>query len=287
MIAFEGNFALSFLAGILATVNPCGFVLLPTYLMYFLGTEGAHPGTQRASLRRALIVSAAVSGGFFVVFLVIGLLSQAGLTWLEYHSQWFSLAVACLLIVFGVALLFGMRLPLVVPKLDAGGRDRGAASMFLYGASYAVASLGCTIGPFISVALKSANRHGYASAVIATSLYGIGMGITLTALTVALASARTGLLTFMRRAMAHLDLVAGVLMILTGLYLGWYWLSDLRDPVGDKGAAVHQVERWQTKVQNWINNVGAWPLAIGFGGVTVVAVVFVLWGRDRPAASIE
>ena len=43
MIALEGNFAYSFILGVLAAVNPCGFVLLPTYLMFFLGLEGSRP----------------------------------------------------------------------------------------------------------------------------------------------------------------------------------------------------------------------------------------------------
>ena len=30
---------LSFLKGLVAAVNPCAFVLLPTYLAYFLGSE--------------------------------------------------------------------------------------------------------------------------------------------------------------------------------------------------------------------------------------------------------
>ena len=52
---------LSFLRGMAAAVNPCGFILLPTYLMYFLGLEGQHPGSQRATIRRGLVVSGAVS----------------------------------------------------------------------------------------------------------------------------------------------------------------------------------------------------------------------------------
>ena len=35
VLAIEGNFAYSFMLGILAAVNPCGFVLLPAYLLYF------------------------------------------------------------------------------------------------------------------------------------------------------------------------------------------------------------------------------------------------------------
>ena len=48
---------LSFLRGLVAAVNPCAFVMLPTYLMYFLGMEGHRAGDQRATVRRALLVS--------------------------------------------------------------------------------------------------------------------------------------------------------------------------------------------------------------------------------------
>jgi len=60
---------LQFLRGMVATVNPCGFILLPTYLLYFLGVE-AHNGVvdERASVRRALLVGSAVSAGFLLVF---------------------------------------------------------------------------------------------------------------------------------------------------------------------------------------------------------------------------
>ena len=53
-IVIEGNFAYSFMLGILAAVNPCGFVLLPAYLLYFLGIDGGNQGVTRAPLQRAL-----------------------------------------------------------------------------------------------------------------------------------------------------------------------------------------------------------------------------------------
>ncbi len=68
-IMIEGNFAYSFMLGMLAAVNPCGFVLLPAYLLYFLGIDGGNQGITRVPFQRALRVSAAVSSGFLVVFL--------------------------------------------------------------------------------------------------------------------------------------------------------------------------------------------------------------------------
>ncbi|MEZ5259704.1 MAG: hypothetical protein R2705_23335 [Ilumatobacteraceae bacterium] len=42
------------------------------------------------------------------------------------------------------------------------------------------------------------------------------MGVTLAALTVALATARTGLLAWLRKVMTRLDQIAGVFLVLTG-----------------------------------------------------------------------
>jgi len=68
ILAIEGNFAYSFVLGILAAVNPCGFVLLPTYLLFFLGTREEENLTTSERLRRALVVGAGISVGFLGIF---------------------------------------------------------------------------------------------------------------------------------------------------------------------------------------------------------------------------
>ncbi|HZY09277.1 MAG TPA: cytochrome c biogenesis protein CcdA, partial [Ilumatobacteraceae bacterium] len=148
MIALDARLATSFTAGLLAAINPCGFVLLPTYLVYFLGMENLRPGVERASLLRAIKVSLAVSGGFMSVFLVIGGITKVTTNWFVEKAEWVSLAIGLGLLVLGVATLFGYRLPFTTPKLDIGHRDRSVSSMYVFGLAYAVASIGCTIGPF-------------------------------------------------------------------------------------------------------------------------------------------
>ena len=56
--------ALAFAAGMLATVNPCGFAMLPAYLSYFVGLEEdpAAAGADRTVLR-AVAVSAVMTIG--------------------------------------------------------------------------------------------------------------------------------------------------------------------------------------------------------------------------------
>ena len=60
----DAPLALAFTAGMVATVNPCGFAMLPAYLSYFLGIEGTDDGPAEAGVLRALVVGAVVSLGF-------------------------------------------------------------------------------------------------------------------------------------------------------------------------------------------------------------------------------
>ena len=67
----EGPFALAFGAGMVATINPCGFAMLPAYLSYFLGSEDRDHAGRSASdpgLGRAAVVGLSVTAGFIVVF---------------------------------------------------------------------------------------------------------------------------------------------------------------------------------------------------------------------------
>ncbi len=60
----DAPLALAFSAGMVATVNPCGFAMLPAYLSFFLGLEGgADDEDRRAGVARALAVGAAVTAG--------------------------------------------------------------------------------------------------------------------------------------------------------------------------------------------------------------------------------
>ena len=87
MIALDGNFAYSFILGVMAAVNPCGFVLLPTYLVYYLGTELHRDESNAATLRRAIGVGTSVSSGFVGLFLVVGLISRLFTKSIEHYAK--------------------------------------------------------------------------------------------------------------------------------------------------------------------------------------------------------
>lgn len=261
---------LSFGSGLLAAVNPCGFVLLPTYLMYFLGVTG-RPGTQRASVRRALTVGASLSAGFMSVFLVVGAITRLFTDYINQNAKYVALLIGIALFVMGVAMLAGWRLPYTTPKLDVGQRDRTTASMFVFGVAYAVASIGCTLGPFTATVLGTITTEGFALGLIAIALYGLAMSLLVIALTVTLALAQGGLLRTLRNGMRHVERASAVVMMLSGLYLAWYWLNDIRDNYSDE--LTGNVIGWQERVARSIDENRA-MVAIVLSVVVIAAIIF-------------
>ena len=277
MIAIEGNFAYSFVLGVLAAVNPCGFVLLPTYLMFFLGLEGSRPNdSQRASVGRALRVGLATSSGFVALFLVVGAISRLFTNAIERNAKYASIVIGMALVAMGVAMLAGWKPRVITPGVS-GGRERTFGSMFVFGIAYAIASIGCTIGFLTSVILGSISVHGFVSGVLSIVLYGIGMGAIVTALTVSLAFAKGGLLRVLRSGMRHLDHVSAAFVLLTGLYLTWYWYSAIAER--DYGSVVSKVEGWQSDIATFLQRQGAWKLALVFGVLIAIAVYVTQIGR--------
>ncbi len=89
----------------------------------------------------------------------------------------------------------------------------------MYGIAYAVASIGCTIGLFIATVFSTTRRDGLASGVGNMLAYGAGMALLVSALTIALASANTGLLKLLRGSLQYVDRIAAVFVTLSGFYL--------------------------------------------------------------------
>lgn len=272
MIALEGNFAYSFLLGVMAAVNPCGFVLLPTYLIYYLGLElGRDNENSVTTLRRSLTVGASVSAGFVGLFLIVGIISRAFTTVIRDNAKYAALVIGLALIAMGIAMLRGWKPPVAQPDVSV-ERKRTIWNMVLFGVVYAIASIGCTIGLLISVILGSVNRNGFASGVVSIVFYGAGMGLLVTSLTVALAFARVGLVGALKRSLRWFDRVSAIFVLLTGLYLSWYWYGAITNRSSD--GVVSRVESWQTNVAEFLQQRGAVPLAIVFIAVIAVAVFY-------------
>jgi cytochrome c-type biogenesis protein len=265
------NLSLSFIRGLVASINPCGFVLLPTYLMYFLGVSAADGRSQRAPISRALLVGSMVSAGFLVVFFAIGAVTQYWTVWLLDNAKYATAIIGVLFVILGIAMLFGFKLPIATPSVNTGETNRTIWSMFLYGVAYAVASLGCTLPLFMSTLFQTGKNEGYWKGVANVVMYAVGMALVVISLTLALATANAGFVRWLKAKMQYVEMVSGAFVLLSGAYLLWYFywrdVKETSDPLTDA------VDRMQQRVQNWLN--GNWQFAaIVLGGIIALGISY-------------
>jgi cytochrome c-type biogenesis protein len=258
----DAPLALAFGAGMVATVNPCGFAMLPAYLGFFLGAEGG-PGDTRATVQRSLGVGLAVSGGFLVVFSAVGLAIYHLSASVDRWTPWATIAIGAAVVVLGIAMLRGYEPVLRIPKLQRGGKERTGQSMFAFGVSYAVASISCSLPLFTSAVAGTFRRANLLSSLAVFVAYAAGMTLVLLALTVSLGMARQGLLRWLRRALRHVTRVSGVLLVVAGTYLVHYGWYERRVRGGDlRGSRpVEVVTGWSEDIGRWVSEVG--PTRLG------------------------
>jgi cytochrome c-type biogenesis protein len=222
----------AFAAGMVASVNPCGFVLLPAYLGYYLGDDRGAPGG-RGRAGRALAVSATVTASFALLFGLAGILAALAASTLTSSLPWIGTAVGVGLIVLAGVLASGRDLtvsfaPRAARHLAAAARIRGLGGYAAYGTAYGLVSLGCTLPVFLGVVGTSLQLHGLAAAAGQFLLFGIGMGTVLAALTIATAWFGDGLVRRARVLGRHVGWVSAVLLWLAGAYVVYYWLTAVR-----------------------------------------------------------
>lgn len=281
----DRTLALAFTTGMVATVNPCGFAMLPAYLSYFLGLEDRSTSAS-AGVRRALAVGLAVSGGFLLVFGIMGILITEFSVTIQDKLPWVTIVIGVVLVGLGIAMLRGFEPMLNLPKLQKGTGSRELWSMFLFGVSYAVSSLSCTIPLFLVAVAGTFTDDSFAAGMTTFLAYGLGMALTLMALTLAIALARQGVVRWLRGALPYVNKVAAALLIVAGAYLayyGWYEIQVYETGV-DPGGPARTVFDWNASISQWINRTG--PMRIGI--VLAATIVFALlvgsaWQSSRRA----
>jgi cytochrome c biogenesis protein CcdA len=288
------NLALAFSAGMVATVNPCGFAMLPAYLSYFLGledttTEDLAGGTRSNPVLRALAVTASVTLGFLVVFAAMGFAWSSISGVIGRRLPYFTIVVGLGIVALGIAMIRGFEPVLRLPKLRTTSNGRQLSSMFFYGVSYAIASLSCTIPIFIGIVATTLDRTSFLAGFATFMAYSLGMGATLAILTLAVALARGGVVRSFRRVLPYVNRISGALLIVAGLFVSYYAsveISELNS--GSSSTVVGSARDIQSAMQRWVERVGGGTLALAaliIIGATVAASVVAGRGRNASGAN--
>ena len=268
---FDGpTLSLALAAGMVAALNPCGFALLPAYLTLIV-TQGGEDG-RVAAMGRAATMTAAMTAGFVVVFGGFGLVVVPLALSVERFLPWVTVVIGGALVLLGGWLLSGRELLLGTPRLHA-APSRSAWSMVGYGVAYAVASLSCTVAPFLAVTTSAATAGGAGAGLAAFVAYGLGMGLVVGTLAVSLALAQAGVVSRMRRLLPYVSRVSGALLVAAGLYVAYYGWYELR--VFSGGSAEDPVVDAAVQVQGTLARTVS---GLGPGTVALVLLALVVLG---------
>lgn len=266
------SFALG--AGLVAALNPCGFAFLPGYLGLVIA--GSHDTSRPAALLRAVGATAGMSLGFLTVFGAFGLVVSPVIASAQKYLPFATVVVGLSLVGVGIWLAAGKDIAVVLPTRLGGTPTRRIGSMYGYGVGYAVASLSCTIAPFLAVISMTFKQGSALSGVLAFLAYAAGMTITVGVAAAAVALAGASATATFRRVLPFVGRIAGVVVLLTGLYVAYYGYYEVRlyftgadtdDPVVRAAGAV------QGRLADWVNGLSPWLsltvavalVAAGFG----------------------
>lgn len=271
---------LAFAAGMVAAFNPCGFAMLPAYLTTVIQREG---GGQIGALGRALGATAAMAAGFLTVFGLFGLLTVPVASTVQRYMPYATVAIGIVLVALGFWLLSGREVP--GWSLGKGGQWAPTArlgSMFGYGIGYALASLSCTVGPFLAVTGSSLRGGSAAGTLLVYVAYAAGIALVVGVLAVAVALASGAAIDRMRRILPYVNRLSGAVLVPVGLYVAYYGWYELRLFGGTAGAAdpvVSAAGRLQGQLAGWVYRLGGWTWLLALGALAVAATI--AWARRR------
>ncbi|MBV9847256.1 MAG: cytochrome c biogenesis protein CcdA [Kutzneria sp.] len=267
-------------AGMLATVNPCGFAMLPAYLTLVITGRGESPAGKPIS--RAVLASAAMTSGFVLVFGIFGVLIVPLAASVQRYLPVATVLIGLGLLALGLVMLAGKEPRVLLPKPKRGAPDQRLTSMFGYGLAYAAASLSCTLGPFLALVGTTLRGDGVFLGVAAFLAYAAGMGLVVTALAVVVALLGDTAAGRTRRILPYVTRIGGGLLVLVGGFVGYYGIYELRllggaetgDPVIDAAGAV------QTVLVDTVDQAGPVPFLVALS-VLIGAGVFLRRARTR------
>ena len=224
-------------AGAVAAFNPCGFVMLPTYLTLYVsdphGAEESGAVGLFKQVGRGVIVSIMVGLGFLVLFGGFGVLFALGLSGIRQVAQsalpWIGLGLGVVIAVLGGYLLAGGKLYSSLAQ-DYAGRvgnpqQRSLRGYFFFGVSYALASLSCTLPIFLAV-IGVGTADSFLESFIRFAAYAGGMAAVISIITLSISLLKGILIKPMRSILPYLGVTSAIFLLAVGAYLIFYWLTE-------------------------------------------------------------
>ncbi|MFQ5800836.1 MAG: cytochrome c biogenesis CcdA family protein [Candidatus Hydrothermarchaeales archaeon] len=220
----------AFLAGLISFFAPCALPLLPGYISFYLGSvdENSANGGIIRPLRLGLLGALGIITFFGLIGAVLSVLGTSAAPYFTALKP----VITLVIILLGLSLYRGYSLDRGflgkmarktmknenILELGASGK------VFLFGAGYGAASLGCTLPLFLAIVLYPLLGGSFAPALTAFALYSSAMGLMMLLTTLLVSRSKEAVLRELAGSMVRIKRASGVVLVLVGIYLIYYYL---------------------------------------------------------------
>jgi len=236
----------AFTAGAVATVNPCGWALLPAWFARRLNDGGA-----AVPLFAALRAGILATVGFIVIFGLAGIALALGAAWLGPLLPVVGLGVGVVLAAVGVASLLDLRWrALPGGEICRTVSDRHGSLVF--GIGYGLLSLSCTL-PIFLAALGFSLTGTPLDLAVNMLAYALGMGTVLSSLGIAAATAGAGFGQLTPQGAVVVRKAGAALLLAAAAYVIFYWGRVVFGDVMVESRIVNAGERVSGSLRGWLS----------------------------------
>jgi len=198
----ETGFILSFLAGMASLLSPCVLPLIPIVVGYSI-------------LNRSLREIFAFTGGFFLIFAVITILTVIFTAALNAYLLHIRMLAAIILVLVGIFFIFNPQIPRLSFKSSTEG---GVVGSFILGLLTCLAWSPC-FGPYVvAIAAYSTATGNVLYSALNMILFAAGFSLTLFIL--ALLASRINFERISKYS-STIRIISGLVIVLAGIYLLW------------------------------------------------------------------
>lgn len=198
----QTGFILSFLAGMASLLSPCVLPLIPIVVGYSI-------------LNRSLREIFAFTGGFFLIFAVITILTVIFTAALNAYLLHIRMLAAIILVLVGIFFIFNHQIPRLSFKSRTEG---GVVGSFILGLLTCLAWSPC-FGPYVvAIAAYSTATGNVLYSALNMILFAAGFSLTLFIL--ALLASRINFERISKYS-STIRIISGLVIVLAGIYLLW------------------------------------------------------------------
>lgn len=208
----------AFLAGLQAFFAPCSIALIPAYIGSYIREETGDMSRMR-QLANGLKAGVVSGLGLITIYLVFGVILTVAGRFIAPFIPWINLTTGSALVLLGTATVLGYEFALRPPAIIRTNATYGLKRFYVFGMTYAIGAVGCTLPIFLLVIFQGLAQKGFLGAFINFLVYAAAASLLMILFSLVAAISKAAIRRFLERWMPFFQKSAGVLVLLGGAYL--------------------------------------------------------------------